>query len=1074
MKKNLPLRYVIALAVSFGLVLPAVFSGWRTYTQQKTELTARLRSDQEHLNAMLSKSLAQSLWNMDVEMGKRLIEAASIDERVAQITVLATNRSGTLSPADGLNFRRSTLAHEKPMLMEVPVISGKIQVGLLQTAMSTDLLDEQLTREFSRFVLTTIAQLMLSLGLIMVILEVRFVQPLERLRSDSARLARRELEYPLEWNRSDELGELGSSLEATRRSLRAAFQELRESEQRFKSLTSLSSDWYWERDKEDKLTMISSGFTELTGIDLKEILGKKRSSLGGFEYPSEQWEHYQECVARRQPFHKLEWRVRRTDGQIRYGVAMGEPIFDSQGEFQGYRGIGRDITSEKLAEEAQRSTARLRLMVEHLPAGAVYIEDDRLLINHAIENITGYARDEIISKTEWFDKVFGKKSQLIQKLYEQDHANGFLSPRELEIVRKDGSHRLVEFSAYADQFSEVWLVHDITQQKLFEASLKQSLQDFDAIFNNTNVGIEYVKDRRIIRCNRSFEQMLGYDPGELTGQSTRIYYQSEADWLAHGEIVYSSSTPGEIVSTEWQYRKKDGNLIWCSINGKLTDPQAPGKGVIVVTLDITDRKAAEAAFQQTFQEQQVIFENASAGIVLVKDRIIMRCNRSLEVMLGYGSGELIGKSTHLMFPSQESYDAFDATAYPAIRAGQSWAGEWEMIRKNGSRFWYSAQGRLIDVHDPDKGSIWVAQDTTERKRTEATLIRTKNRLENSLTDIERTHREVSMLGELSSFLQACPNLQEAFLGVSDFTPRIFPHSAGALYLIEDDGETMTEKASWGNESLRGHSFTGGACWALRRGQTYRMDIPSKALCCSHLLPAPDKQHPYVCLPLTAQGETFGMLFIEHHQELSGEKLDIRHRLAVSVAEQSGLALANIQLRDTLHQQSVRDPLTGLFNRRHMNDALRKELLAARQHSSIVALAIIDVDFFKQFNDTFGHDAGDHVLQSVAKVLQDQAQESEIMCRFGGEEFVVIFCNTELSAAMRRTEHILAAIRSLELRHGNRHLGNITASLGLSLYPADAITSEALLERADAALYHAKETGRNRAVYCGQINERAAS
>lgn len=1061
MKKKLSLRNVLVMAISLGLLLPAIFGGWQNLHQQRLDLTARLHDDQARLSAILANALSHSIWNIDVPTIRLLLDSAAEDTRVVSIRIYGAPGNAADSGVALPSFSQPQRQHGQLLSIKRPIRYQSQQFGMLSVEMDTGQLETQLAQEFRRFLLTTAMQLALSLGFIFVVLDLRFVRPLKRLLADSARLARRELEHSFNWTRSDELGDLGNTLESTRLALRSAFSELQESEQRYRSLTSMSSDWYWERDKSDRLTLLSAGFEEFSGIPPSSLLGAKSVEQLNFDYVPDQWDDYRYCVENRLPFQRLEWKMTRPDGKLRYGATRGEPIFDKNGEFCGYRGIGKDITSEKLAEKAQRSTVRLRQMVEHLPAGALYIEEGKALLNRAAEQITGFTRDEIPDLAAWFEKIYREDPVKARKLYEADKRAGFAVPRERELRRKDGCLRLVEFSAFSDAYCEVWLMHDVTQRKQFEISLAQTLKEQNAIFNNTVAGIEYLIDRVIVRCNRSFEEMLGYEPGELLGKSTRIYYASDNDWNEHGRLSFGNGPGNEIVSSEWQYRKKDGRMIWCSANGKWIDPQDPGKGAIVVTQNINDKKLAEAAFQQAFMEQQIVFENASAGIVLLKDGYISRCNQCLEQMFGYGPGELIGRSARLMYPTDEAYQHYTQQASALIADGHAWSGEWETLRKDGSPFWCAMQGKLIDSGDAAKGTIWIANDTSARKMTEAALVETKNQLERSLIDIEKTHREVMLLSELSSFMQACPSLPEAFAGLVEFVPRLFPGSAGAVYLMDEEEDFLCERANWGDPGLADQVFSSNECWALRRGQPYRMEHPVAALCCPHVSSKGEHRFPYTCLPLIAQGETFGLLFVEHRSETAAGQLEMRHRLNVALSEQAALALANIRLRDTLRRQSMRDPLTGLYNRRHMNEALRRELVQAQRNDAELGLAILDVDCFKQFNDTYGHDAGDFLLQSVASLLLEYMEGGDMVYRFGGGEFVLIFPATAAATAMQRLEQMLKAIRALPLRHAERALGGITASLGLAYFPADGDSSDALLDAAGQALWRAKERGRDR-------------
>jgi len=191
------------------------------------------------------------------------------------------------------------------------------------------------------------------------------------------------------------------------------------------------------------------------------------------------------------------------------------------------------------------------------------------------------------------------------------------------------------------------------------------------------------------------------------------------------------------------------------------------------------------------------------------------------------------------------------------------------------------------------------------------------------------------------------------------------------------------------------------------------------------------------------------------------RLPSRLQLATTFAVQTGLALANLKLREVLKEQAIRDPLTGLHNRRFLEEMLARELARARRNKTPLAVIMADVDHFKRFNDTYGHDAGDTVLRSVAQTLKDHIRGSDIACRFGGEEFTLVLPETAIDAAREKTESLRQAIASLVLSHAGRPLGTITMSFGLAIFPEHGSDAAGLLQAADQALYRAKNDGRNR-------------
>ena len=187
------------------------------------------------------------------------------------------------------------------------------------------------------------------------------------------------------------------------------------------------------------------------------------------------------------------------------------------------------------------------------------------------------------------------------------------------------------------------------------------------------------------------------------------------------------------------------------------------------------------------------------------------------------------------------------------------------------------------------------------------------------------------------------------------------------------------------------------------------------------------------------------------------------RFVETVAEQLALALSNLRLRESLLQQSIRDPLTGLFNRRHLEETLDLELHRATRRGEPISAVMFDVDHFKRYNDLHGHDAGDAVLRALGNLVQTHIRAGDVACRFGGEEFLLLQPGLGAEDARSRAESLRQAVSSLSLTNHGVELGSITVSMGVATYPEHAHDRAALLKRADEALYRAKQEGRNRVV-----------
>jgi diguanylate cyclase (GGDEF)-like protein len=186
-------------------------------------------------------------------------------------------------------------------------------------------------------------------------------------------------------------------------------------------------------------------------------------------------------------------------------------------------------------------------------------------------------------------------------------------------------------------------------------------------------------------------------------------------------------------------------------------------------------------------------------------------------------------------------------------------------------------------------------------------------------------------------------------------------------------------------------------------------------------------------------------------------------VALTVGETIKLVLSNLKLRESLRVQANHDPLTGLFNRRYLNDSLSRDLSLAQRRGAPLCVAVLDLDHFKRFNDSFGHDAGDLALREVARVMSMNLRKSDIACRLGGEEFALVLPDSSLADTVHRVEQISAFVKQIEMRHGGHLLGTMTLSAGIAGSPEHATTARELLRAADIALFAAKRGGRERVV-----------
>jgi diguanylate cyclase (GGDEF)-like protein len=264
--------------------------------------------------------------------------------------------------------------------------------------------------------------------------------------------------------------------------------------------------------------------------------------------------------------------------------------------------------------------------------------------------------------------------------------------------------------------------------------------------------------------------------------------------------------------------------------------------------------------------------------------------------------------------------------------------------------------------------------------------------------------------------------------------------------------------SWGDCSLPANLFGTQDCWALRTGHYHLVPMDDHTAECRHVGAGP---FSYFCVPLLSQGHPVGLL---HFQKAGpGEIPESAISMANTFVEQVGLSIANLRLREALRHQSIRDPLTGLFNRRYLEEMMNRETRRAVRAEHGLGVLLLDIDHFKQFNDTYGHDAGDAVLRETASFLTKSVRTEDIVCRFGGEEFVAILPMADLKTTQARAERIRSKLKEVTVVHDGQSLGPITVSIGVAALPDHGTIPKELLDTADAALYHAKREGRNRVV-----------
>jgi len=466
----------------------------------------------------------------------------------------------------------------------------------------------------------------------------------------------------------------------------------------------------------------------------------------------------------------------------------------------------------------------------------------------------------------------------------------------------------------------------------------------------------------------------------------------------------------------------------------------------------------QSALEESETRYRRLFETAKDGILILDGDTgrIIDANPFLQDMLGYSKTELIGKALWEIGPvknipaSQEAMRQLqknDYIRYEDIPL-ETKAGERKQV-EFVSNVYLVNDWRVIQCN---------VRDITARKRVEAYLQTANDELSVFVDELQWRDKEMQLLNRMNDLLQSCITQGEAYQVISLVAGELFPGQSGCLAILHGRDQHLEVVVRWGAEEIIESSFALEDCWALRRGQLHEVVNPQLDLLCHHFTHAP--QTGYLCLPLMVQGETLGVLCLVDSATRKGEHQLSLQQLAVTVGETIKLSISNLKLRDQLRHQAIHDPLTGLFNRRYLDETLPRELDMALRRNAALCIVMLDIDGFKQFNDTLGHGSGDALLREFGHVLSEHLRKSDISCRYGGDEFVLVLPDSSIADTQERVQQICVFMKGLQVHDGEQVLGVVTLSVGIACMPEHGTTAVDLLRAADKALYAAKQAGRD--------------
>jgi diguanylate cyclase (GGDEF)-like protein/PAS domain S-box-containing protein len=475
-----------------------------------------------------------------------------------------------------------------------------------------------------------------------------------------------------------------------------------------------------------------------------------------------------------------------------------------------------------------------------------------------------------------------------------------------------------------------------------------------------------------------------------------------------------------------------------------------------------DLKDSAAESAERFYSELVLRHSSDAVIISDPAHMALWVNPGFTAQSGYSETELIGQNAGLALRGPETDPDTLRQISLACQQRREIRCDIRLYTKSGAPYWVDQ--KVTPVHDATGRHthfISTMRDITERK-----LLEEQNEEMRHAEALRQSERQ--LLALTSEWLYSAKSFEELLMVIQRAMHTLIPEADGALYVYNDSRTMLDLATSWGSQPEFPRHILPDDCWALRRGRAYAYGQKPIQFVCDHVARSGT---PYFCLPIIAHGETIGLMNIVFDgfedtgvmRHMRDQVLGNRWEISLICGEQISLAVANVRLRQELHEKSLRDPLTGLWNRRWFMEQAQREITFALRDGRALSLIAVDVDHFKAFNDRFGHDAGDLVLGEVGRAMARLASESLHPCRIGGEEFILLGVDHDMSQALAKAEELRAAIGKVELAVLGQTLPPIAISAGLAVLGRDGNDLQQLMHAADRALYHAKATGRNRVV-----------
>lgn len=804
------------------------------------------------------------------------------------------------------------------------------------------------------------------------------------------------------------------------------------------------------------------------------------------------------------------------EGRVLWCQWHTSALLGPDGSIEAFYSLGDDITAEHETQMAlMAAEARFRVLFDQVAAGIGRFDADGrwIEVNPKLAELHGTTPALMLGTRLVDDALPEERAEVAARL-------GRLLAGEIDdytverpVRSADGRSRwLMAYlrrveSSEAGRPQGVLVSLDVTARKAAEAAAEEHQRVREFHFDNTPLAvIEWTPDLRVRRWSRTAEAIFGWAEAEVLGKKPSDWpfvHEEDEDKVAAtiGDLLTRELARAEMTNRNLT---RDGQVLWCHwYNSALRDADGRLLSLFSMVDDVTEQTLARAALHDSEARFRGLFEQAGVGIAILDgDGGWLQVNERFAGIVGHTQTALLLTTCEELTVDGDRLR--EAPLRARLLSGEidDYTIEKRYRRPGGEPVWVSVFARRLDPlagegADQTRLSLAVV-DISERKAAEAHVTRLTADLEKRVAErtaqLESTLREAAarndelrLLAELMSLLPATGDVGEARRIVASYLPRLFKRCNGTVWMVSDDRQRYFRQAWWttggsaacGNadSSCSAHGCDHGCassivtedCWGLRRGQPLRIDDPRHPLKCRHLGDGPASREPHACVPIQALGQPIGLISLTWSERPGSDSLPPDPNVLISAAEQIGLAIGSVLLREELRRQALRDPLTGLYNRRHFDDTLRARIADFDRHGHRFALLAIDIDHFKRVNDSHGHEVGDRVLREVGALLARSVRVEEAAFRPGGEEFALLIDDSLDGDALGCAERIRAAIEALHTQTtGDGAIPPITVSIGVACYPKDVTPGTTLQQCADAALYAAKRTGRNRACAAGTV------